>query len=87
MEITLNVASSTETENGNYCNKLVANESVKTAFGNANSRQTFYLFTDSENKEGTSGKLDLSAFDVVEKDWTNDEGQDMKLKYLYPKRG
>ena len=86
MEITLEVASSTKTENGNFCNKLVAQESVSTVFGNATTRQTYYLFTDQENKEGTSGKMDLSAFDIVEKPWTSDDGESMTLKYIYPKR-
>lgn len=84
--ITLTVASSTKTENGNYCNKLVAQESVKTDFGNATTRQTYYMFTDQENKVDATGKLDLSAFDVVEKEWDNSEGQTMTLKYLYPLR-
>lgn len=86
METTLQVASSTKTENGNFCNKLVAQESVGTVFGNTTTRQTYYLFTDKENKVGDEGKLDLSAFDIVDKDFTAEDGTDMVLKYLYPKR-
>ena len=86
MEITLKVASSTQTETGNYCNKLVAESSIASDFGNVSTRQTYYMFTDKENKEGTEGKLDLSNFDVVDKDWTSEDGDEMVLKYLYPKR-
>ena len=84
---TLEVASSTKTENDNYCNKLVAESTVDTAFGGASTRQTYYLFTDKSNKVGTKGVMDLSAFDVVEKEWSNPDGDVMTLKYLYPARG
>ena len=84
MNITLKVASSTETENGNYCNKLVAESSVDTVFGEMTTRQTYYAFTKKVNKVDTEGKLDLSQFDIVEKPWTNPEGDEMVLKYLYP---
>lgn len=88
MDIQLTVESSTKTENNNYCNKLIAESSVETPFGNANSRQTFYMFTDKENKKGVSAKMDLDAFDVVEKDYINPEtNESMRLKYIYPKRG
>lgn len=86
METTLKVASSTQTENGNFCNKLVAETSVKSAFGNVSSRQTYYMFTDQENKVGTEGKLDLSAFDIVDKDFVTEDGDVISLKYVYPKR-
>jgi hypothetical protein len=86
MDITLKVASSTQTENGNFCNKLVAESTVDTAFGGASTRQTFYLFTDKQNPVGTEGKLDLSSFDVVDKAWVNPDGDSMTLKYLYPAR-
>jgi len=87
MDITLKVASSTQTENGNFCNKLVAESTVDTAFGGASTRSTYYLFTDKQNAVGTQGVLNLSAFDVVDKAWTNPEGESMTLKYLYPARG
>lgn len=85
-KVLLTVESSTKTENNNFCNKLVSNETVATAFGKASTRQTFYLFTDQANAKGTTGELDLNGFDIVEKDFTNPEGDSMKLKYLYPKR-
>ena len=85
--LTLTVDSSTQTENNNFCNKLIAEVSVATPFGNAKSRQTFYMFTDKANNKGITAQLDLSNFDVVEKDYINPENNEsMKLKYIYPKR-
>ena len=86
MLTTLKVASSTKTENNSFCNKLVAESKVDTAFGNANTRQTYYLFTDKENTVDSEGKLDLAKFDIVDKPWTNPDGDVMNLKYLYPAR-
>jgi hypothetical protein len=84
----LTVESSTKTENNNFCNKLTAEVTEQTPFGKAKSRQTFYLFTDQVNNKGVTAQMDLSKFDIVEKDYTNPEtNESMKLKYIYPKRG
>jgi len=87
MELQLRVDKSTKTENGNFCNKLIAEQQVHTPFGASTTRQTFYLFTDQENKVGTVGALDMAHFDVVESEY-QPEGSDeiIILKKLYPKR-
>ena len=87
MEVQLTVDKSTKTENGNFCNKLVAESSVNTVFGSAVTRSTYYMFTDQQNAVGTTGTLDLSQFDIVESEYKPEGSDDViMLKKLYPKR-
>lgn len=91
----LTVESSTKTKNDNFCNKLQAKSvvSVETEFGVVESERqvTYYLFTNKENPKGMKAKLNLAAFDIVEKEYPflDETGaqQTAALKYLYPKRG
>ncbi len=90
--ITLTVAVSTKTTNGNFMNKLTgAGDSVTTAFGTVQGgKRTFYMFTDQANAVGVSAPVDLSQFDLIKRDYpfTDDKGvaQVAVLSYLYPKR-
>ena len=90
--ITLAVAASTKTTNGNFMNKLTgAGESVKTAFGTVEGgKRTFYMFTDQANAVGLSAPVDLNQFDLVKRDYpfVDEKGvaQTALLSYLYPKR-
>ena len=92
-KITLEVAQSTKTENGNFMNKLVGKgASVATAFGSVEGgKRTFYMFTDKENAKGLSAEINLSDFDTVKREYpfVDDKGveQTATLSYLYPKRG
>jgi GH43 family beta-xylosidase len=89
------IKSSTETKNGNFCNKLVNKDtiSIETEFGTVKQERqsTYYLFTQQQNEVGKQAGLNLALFDVIEKPYTikNDEGieEEIILKYLYPKRG
>ena len=94
MEKTFTVVSSTPTQNGAFCNKI-ANKSevtVQTAFGTMrqNRQETYYLFTESQNSVGSTGRLDPDNFRIVEKSYTipDDDGsaKEITLKYLYPSR-
>jgi hypothetical protein len=85
------VVSSTATSKGNFCTKVQNTTEVKvsTAFGEAISqtRETYYFFTQSAPTIGMTAPLDLNAFDRKDKAFTTPEGDDIVLKYLYPKRG
>lgn len=89
------VSMSKKTVNGNFFTK-VENKSINkvaTPFGDVEqeSKTTYYFFANAENEVGKEAEIDLSLFDVVEKDFpftdkeTGEEGI-AKLKYLYPKR-
>lgn len=87
------VASSTATQNGNYCNKLV-NKSVieiQTEFGTISQerQKTLYLFTKTPNQVGFKANLNLDLFDIIEKPFTiiNEDGNEetIMLSYAYPK--
>lgn len=88
------IESSNKTKNNNFCNKLVNKStiSVETEFGKVEQERqsTYYLFTTTQNETGKKAKLNLGLFDVVEKPYTIDvdgSPEEIKLKYLYPKRG
>ena len=85
--IELTVAKATKTESGNFCNKLVAEQTVQSAFGNVSSRQTYYMFTDQKNEVGFKAELDLDDYDIVESEFKPEDSDDtIMLKKLYPKR-
>jgi len=82
------VISSTLTEKGRFCNKLITETSRETPFGVVRGRRTYYLFTDTENKVGKKLPLDLKYFDKVSRHFTfTEEGEDVEtiLWYLHPK--
>jgi len=93
MEKKFTVVSSTKTQNGTFCNKIVNKSvaSIDTDFGvvEQNRQETYYMFTNEQNQVGSIGQLDPNDFKIVEKLYTipNDDGttEEIILKYLYPK--
>jgi len=85
------VVSATATTNNNHCVKLQHREEVivNTAFGDAISSQqtTYYIFTTVAPPIGFKAPLDVSIFDIVNKEHTAQDGTVVSLKYLYPKKG
>ena len=93
MKKNFTVVSSTKTQNGTFCNKIVNKSvvSINTDFGmvEQNRQETYYMFTKSQNQVGAIGQLDPNDFKIVKKLYTipNDDGttEEITLKYLYPK--
>lgn len=89
------IQSSNKTKNGNFCNKLVNKDTItiETDFGvvEQERQSTYYLFTKQQNEVGKQAGLNLALFDTIEKPYTikdeNGVEEEIKLKYLYPKRG
>lgn len=86
------VESSNEGENGSYCNKLITETVItrETGFGMVtdNHKETYYLFTTTQNQVGKEAELDMSHFRVYEKPYAfrGDDGNMVHatLKYLKP---
>ena len=80
------------TELGHYFNKLVHKRTVKqeSPLGNVIGlrKETYYVFTEDKLEEGSEVTLDVSKFDIYERQYKVEEDGEIKeivLKYLYPK--
>ena len=89
-EITFKVVSCEPTKNDDFHVKLQYKGSVNVTddFGTTSqdTQLTYYRFVDDKIKVGAKGKINFAKFDIEERPWTTDEGEDVVLKYLKPKK-
>lgn len=85
------VISSTATSNGTGFITKLQHKTIKvvdTEFGKKtqDSQETYYIKLDNQATIGFKSQLNLDKFDIVNRSFTTDEGDELTLKWLFLKK-
>lgn len=84
------VSSNPTKDNSGFITKLQHKSTIfeETEFGRKTQelQETYYIKLDKQAKEGLEKPLNLTKFDIVERDFVTDEGDTLVLKWLFLKR-
>lgn len=74
-----------KSEYGKFVIIKLESDGINDILGKSRGRIYYALRQETTLKPNQSLKLELDNFNIIEREWVSDDGEEMKLKYLLPK--